>query len=271
MKVKPVVALGTCCLAAALTAYVLSGCTPDVRFDTPLPPGPHIYFAIILMGALIGLYSRWYNLCFRSTERWLPRLSPWPRHILSALLLGSAVLLLPGLYGDGYTLMESLLAGSDRGLLLFSFFASEHSALALVLACLAMLLLKGALVALANLGGGVAGDFSPTLFAGALAGWLFAFASDWLLGTHMPASAMVCIGMGAAMAGILQSPLMAIFITIEATMAYSMLLPVTLAAYVAFIVARSRSGRADGTMDRVRKPLQNSPVRSKIEGVLHRL
>ena len=44
--------------------------------------------------------------------------------------------------------------------------------------------------------------------------------------------------MVAAMAAILRAPLMAIFITVEATMAYSMLLPVSVAALAAFATAK---------------------------------
>lgn len=79
-----------------------------------------------------------------------------------------------------------------------------------------------------NSGGGVAGDFAPTLFAGGIAGLLFAQL------TPMPMPLAVVCGMGAVMAAATRAPLMAIFITVEMTTQQQLLLPVSIAAGLAY-------------------------------------
>ena len=244
MTTVPVMALGISCLTAALTTYVLAGFAPDIVYLSPVTPSPSTYGAVILLGVLTGLYALWYNLSSRHTVRLLGAV----RHALmkpvgSGLLLGLAVLLMPGLFGDGYSIMTSLLASRPDAVLSYGLFDTTDSAAPLLSTILGMLAVKGVLVALANNGGGVAGDFSPTLFVGCLGGWLFAFLSNMLCGTHLPPGTFACIGMGAAMAGILQAPLMAIFITVEATQAYTLLLPVTVAALAGFTTARGLPGQ----------------------------
>lgn len=251
LSTNAVTAAGVASLTGALTAYVLSGCTPDIHYSAPFPPDPHTYAAIILLGILTGLYSRWYGFCSRKAVAMLSGI----RHaalkpILSGAILGLAVLIMPALYGDGYTLMSHLLDGRASFITSYSAWSGTHSLWILAAMAAGMLIIKGGLVALANNGGGVAGDFSPTLFAGCIGGWLFAIACNTLTGTDLPPASFACIGMGAAMAAILRAPLMAIFITVEATMAYSMLLPVSVAALAAFVVSKihrlKRLGETDG-------------------------
>lgn len=243
LSTNAVTAAGVASLTGALTAYVLSGCTPDIHYSSPFPPDPHTYAAIILLGIVAGLYSRWYNLSGRRTAARITGMKRrWLKPLASGTLLSLAVLLMPGLYGDGYTLMSGLLDGNATALTDFSALAGSGPLAAAGIA-LAMLAVKGPLVALANDGGGVAGDFSPTLFAGCILGWLFALACNALTGTSLPPASFACIGMGAAMAAILRAPLMAIFITVEATMAYSMLLPVSVAALAAYATSRITARR----------------------------
>lgn len=239
LSTNAVTAAGVASLTGALTAYVLSGCTPDIHYSAPFPPDPHTYAAVILLGILTGLYARWYDFCSDKAIAMLSgmRHAAW-KPIVSGAILGLAVLIMPGLYGDGYTLMSHLLDGRGSFIASYSAWAGTHSMYALLAIAAGMLLVKGSLVALANNGGGVAGDFSPTLFAGCIGGWLFAIVCNSLTGTTLPPASFACIGMGAAMAAILRTPLMAIFITVEATMAYSMLLPVSVAALTAFATAK---------------------------------
>lgn len=238
LTTAPVLALGISTLTASLTTYVLAGQKPDITYLAPVSPDPGAYIPLIVIAIAIGAYSLWYNYSSRLTVGRLAALRPWVRHIGSGLLLGLAVLMMPALYGDGYDLMRGLLASNPTGILTNGLFGGHINSLTLILTALGMLLVKGVLVALANNGGGVAGDFSPTLFVGAIGGWLMAFVCNAWLGTDLPLGTFACIGMAAAMAAILQAPLMAIFITVEATQAYSLLLPVSVAALIGFLTPR---------------------------------
>lgn len=230
-------ALGVACLTAALTAYVMSGLTPDIIFTNPVSPEPVHYLLIAGMAIITGVYCWWYNAGGRRASRVLSHMSPWVKHISSGLTLGLAVFLMPGLFGDGYFVINGLMRG-DYAVLLRNGFWALDAGWALVITAVGMLLVKGVLVYLANNGGGVAGDFSPTLFAGCILGWLFAHACN-ACGFNLPEATFACIAMAAAMSGILQAPMMAIFITVEATQAYSLLLPITVASLISFIVSRA--------------------------------
>lgn len=85
-----------------------------------------------------------------------------------------------------------------------------------------------------NSGGGVGGDFAPTLFAGAFAGYLFAEILNLAIGLELPAGKFAFLCMSGVMAGAIRAPLMAIFLTIEMTGAYTLFLPVLMTAGISF-------------------------------------
>ncbi|MDE6126792.1 MAG: chloride channel protein, partial [Muribaculaceae bacterium] len=89
-----------------------------------------------------------------------------------------------------------------------------------------------------NSGGGVAGDFAPTLFAGAVCGFFFAKTAGALFGADLPVADFACYGMAAVMAGAVRAPLMAMFIVTEMTCRPEALPPAAIAAAVAYAVAR---------------------------------
>lgn len=235
----PILALGLSCLTASLTTYVLAGRAPDIVYLSPVSPDTSAYLPLVIIAIIIGAYSLWYTWTSKRTLSRLNKFSPWVKTLSSGLILGLAVLLMPALYGDGYSLMTGLLAANPAGLLSQGIFGADITSLTLIITAVGMLAVKGMLVALANNGGGVAGDFSPTLFVGCILGWLAAYVCNTWLGLSLPLGTFACIGMAAAMAAILQAPLMSIFITVEATQAYSLLLPVTLAAMIGYLTPRT--------------------------------
>ena len=86
-----------------------------------------------------------------------------------------------------------------------------------------------------NEGGGVAGDFTPTFFAGGIAGALLSLL--WPHAGITPDLFMIC-GMAGAMAGIIRAPLMTIFLATEMTGMPYTLLPVTLTVAISYGLSR---------------------------------
>ena len=71
---------------------------------------------------------------------------------------------------------------------------------------------------LTNAGGGVGGTFGPTLFVGAIAGFVVARSLNLVLvGTSLslPEQNFVLVGMAGLMAGVMQAPMTAIFLIAE--------------------------------------------------------
>ena len=73
-----------------------------------------------------------------------------------------------------------------------------------------MMLVKAFATVSTTSGGGVAGDFAPSLFTGCIAGCFFAFAVNTLPGIALPVGYFAFFGMAAVIAATQRAPLMAI-------------------------------------------------------------
>lgn len=234
-----VIALVACCIAAWFTSYVCSGMTLDVpmhvthQFDAGLIP------MVIVLGVFCGIYSIYYSFVMDKTEGFIGKFrNPWVKNAVSGLLIGVSLLLFPVLYGEGYGAVGGIINGHDGALLSNSLFAGDAGSLTVILVLSGILLVKSASCALTNAGGGVGGDFAPTLFAGCMAGMLFASVSNVLFATSLPVADFAFYGMAGVMAGAIQAPLMAMFLTAEMTGDFGMFLPLMMASVVSFVVVR---------------------------------
>ena len=90
-----------------------------------------------------------------------------------------------------------------------------------------------------NGAGGVGGTFAPSLFVGALTGFLFAYIVNNLdLGFQLSQKNFALMGMAGVMSGVMHAPLMAIFLTAEMTGGYDLFLPLLIVSALAYITIR---------------------------------
>lgn len=144
------------------------------------------------------------------------------------------IFLFPAMYGEGYDVMARLIDGDTGAMLRYSLFSHSSSRLDLLLICGGIVIVKTLACTSTNSGGGVAGDFAPTLFAGCFAGYFFASTVNLIGGLSLPAENFALVAMAGAMAGIIRAPLMAIFIVVEMTGYYGMMFPVVIVASISF-------------------------------------
>ena len=151
-----------------------------------------------------------------------------------------SVFLFPPLYGEGYGFIDKLLSGDGGDFTHFSLFASDGAqTMTPILMAAGILAVKAFATSSTNSGGGVAGDFAPTLFAGAVAGFLFAATFNTVFMSGLPIGIFVFLGMAAVMAGAIQAPLMAVFLTAEMASGGSvLLLPLALCAMLSYLTVR---------------------------------
>ena len=97
-----------------------------------------------------------------------------------------------------------------------------------------VMLIKAFATSSTNCGGGVAGDFAPTLFAGCITGYFFAATLNTLFALAIPETDFALFGMAAVMAGTIRAPLMAMFLAVEMTQRYELLLPAAIVATISF-------------------------------------
>ena len=149
--------------------------------------------------------------------------NPWLRWALCAVGLGLLIFLFPPLYGEGYEDVGHLLNGQAEGAIWF---------FALIL------LLKVFAMTFTNAGGGVGGTFGPTLFVGAIAGYVLAASLNLIRPGLVPVPNFVLVGMAGMMAGVMQAPMTAIFLIAEISGGYELLTPLILTAAFSYGTTR---------------------------------
>lgn len=227
-------------LTAALTAFVLSGFTLDIAYSMHAAFDWSLLPWMVLLGAFCGAYSAYYWKIVQSMRRrYHAMTNPWAKNVISGLVVGVLVFVFPTLYGEGYGIMTKVINGTDPHLLTaWSPWAGDGGSVGtVVLIALGVIAVKALACVSSNSGGGVAGDYAPTLMAGCVSGFFFATLLNMLFGLQLPVVWFAFCGMGAVMAGVIGAPLMAIFITVEMTATYTLLLPVALAGLTAYVVA----------------------------------
>lgn len=233
-----VLALLLGCLASAMTCYIFTGFTFDVFLDSAEPFEAGSYMALAIFGIAAGLYSLLYNHFVRVARRMIRRMRhEWIRITVAGAILGVLLFLFPALYGEGYGVMDRMINGDVTALYDGTPITVGHGFGHIAIIVGGILLAKGLAVGLTTQAG-VAGDFAPTLFAGSLAGLLFALAANNIFGCSLPVGDFTLIGMCAVFAGVIRAPFMAMFLTPEMTGNFTLFLPMVLASSLCYGVVR---------------------------------
>ena len=193
---------------------------------------------------LLGIFCGAMSIYFIRTSLWTEDKmravrKPGIRWLIGAVSMGLLVFLFPPLYGEGYDSLNLMLSNAPSrimgGLLTNPLLESKW---AILIFFTAILFLKVFATAMTNAGGGVGGTFGPTLFTGAVAGFVLARLIN-LTGIHpLPEANCVLVGMAGMMAGVMQAPLTAIFLIAEITGGYNLLIPLILCSAVSFATIR---------------------------------
>ncbi len=240
LNVNSVLMLFVTSLTSYLTISALTGFSTDLSFTAYPDFEIHAIPMVILLGLFCGAYSIYYTSVTSYMDAAYSRIrNPWIRNLSGGLMLGATLLMFPSMYGTGYPIItdvinehpESLAKGSP----LMEILSGDKL---LIIAAICILLCICWAVSASNSSGGVAGDFAPTIFAGSMAGFIFATMSNQCLNMHLHVGAFSYIGMAGVMAGAIQAPLMAIFIILEMTQSYHFALPLTICAIVSYITTR---------------------------------
>lgn len=194
---------------------------------------------VLILGIAAGLYSLYYRHTAHIAGRFFTKIpNRWLRALLCGGCIALSIFLFPSMFGEGYQVVAKVVNGDKTPLLTYSPFFKDSVSLIFLLTSLAcILLIKGAAVGATNNGGGVAGTFAPTVFAGALLGYLFAFACNRFFGAHLSPEIFALIGTASVMAGALRAPLMAIFIAAEISDRYNFIIPFIAVAAISYLVA----------------------------------
>ena len=224
-------------ISATLVSYLILG--RENAFAATLEPFAMRNLPFYLVLAIsCGLCAMYFIRTTLTMEDKLGRLkNPFFKWLISALALGILILLFPPLHGEGYNFLGPLLNGkaAEIGDTPLSFLMTREWAVPVFF--LLVLLLKVFSMTFTNAGGGVGGTFGPTLFVGAIAGFVVATSLN-LLKADVPVSNFVLVGMAGLMAGVMQAPLTAIFLIAEISGGYTLLVPLILTSAISYGVTR---------------------------------
>jgi len=216
-------------VAANLVVRELAGYAPVYQMP-PIVLTNDISIAVLALvgliaGALAPGYLTLLDRAHALFKRWKTPL--WLKLGGGGLLVGAISVVSPRVWGNGYSVVNSILQGDW-----------------VWQALVAVLLWKLLAVAITTGSGAVGGIFTPTLFVGAVIGALFGLAIQALWPGVVPVPAVVVAGMGAFLAACTHAPLMSILMMFEMTQNYSLVVPLMAACVVGYSVSQTLRGRS---------------------------
>jgi chloride channel protein, CIC family len=219
--------LGSVVISSAtswMTLHLILGDNP--LFHVPAYQLVHpVEFAIYaVLGVVGGLGSVAFVKLLLAIRIWfmrLPKSTVWVQPVAGGLVVGLLGWFLPEVLGIGYDFVERVLGGD---------LAVRTVALLAVLKIIA--------TATCYSSGNAGGIFGPSLFIGAMIGGTVGGVAHSLLPaiTANP-GAYALVGMGAAFAGIVRTPLTSVIMIFELTRDYSIIVPLMIANLISFFVS----------------------------------
>lgn len=197
----------------------------------------------LLLGVVIGFLSVYFSRVVSKVKTFFAiRKNDLKRAVMGGTVLGFMILLFPTLYGEGYSSITTLLNGQydrllDRYYITHFFGLNDHMLVVLLVVTL-LIFLKPIAAAVTLGSGGNGGVFGPSLFVGALSGFVFVFSINSFTGLTLSPVNFIAAGMAGALSGIMQAPLTAIFLIAEVTGGYVLFVPLMIVSAVAFFISR---------------------------------
>lgn len=199
--------------------------------------------AVILMGVVCGLVSL-YFVKMSGFCSWL--FSKLKNHfylkiVFGGLLLSILIFLFPSLYGEGYNEINLVLNGNSYAdwsrLMDRSFFAGSVRMLVVYLTL--VIIFKVFATSATTCAGGIGGIFAPSLFLGAMSGFLFAVVWNANhFGVFIPYDNYALFGMAGLMSGVMHAPLTGIFLIAELTGGYNQILPLMIVSVISYLTIK---------------------------------
>ena len=228
------VALGAVIVSAVSSAVVSQWFLGDQPlFRVPayhlVDPVELLFYAVLgVVGGLVSVAFVKSVLAARARLRRLPSGSRYVLPALAGLLIALGAGLTPQVMGAGYEYVDA--AMHDQ-------YSWRFMALLLVMKMMA----TGVSFASETPGG----LFAPTLFAGAMLGGAIHGAGQSLTGTVIGSTgAYALVGMGTTFAGVLRAPITSVFMIIEVSGNYSIVLPLMISNTIAYLISRSWQRKA---------------------------
>lgn len=194
-----------------------------------IPPYSMAHAAELLSYAVLGALGGITSLIFvkllrlvRGAVRLLPRWSLYLQPAIAGMIIGGIGLRFPQIMGAGYEYIDQAMHGQFLWRTL-----------------VALALLKVLATTFSISSGAPGGVFAPTLFIGGMLGAAVGAAQAHFFPTLAgPLGAYALVGMGTLFAGFLRAPMTSVFMVLEVSGNYSIILPVIISNAIAYVIGR---------------------------------
>lgn len=223
-------------ITATTFAYFFSGDAFMFKFYSYTPFDIARVPYIILLGIVCGFVSLYFTRGMNYLENQFKKIkSSVQKLIIGGTILGILIFLFPPLYGEGYDTINALLNGDIHTVLERSFFLNVGNNVWILMIYLALIVIFKILAATAtNSPGGVGGIFAPTLFMGAITGFIVSTILQQF-GFDAPTENFTLAGMSGLMSGVMHAPLTGIFLIAELTGGYNLFLTLMMVSVIAYL------------------------------------
>jgi CIC family chloride channel protein len=220
--------LGAVVLAAVAAVVVMRlflGSEPLFQ----IPPYSMAHASELLSYAVLGILGGVTSLVFvkllrfiRARARRLPRWTLYLQPAVAGMIIGGIGLRFPQVMGAGYEYIDQAMHGQFLWRTL-----------------VALALLKVLATTLSISSGAPGGMFAPTLFVGGMLGAAVGAAqAHFFPSLAGPLGAYALVGMGTLFAGFLRAPMTSVFMVLEVSGNYSIILPVIISNAIAYVIGR---------------------------------
>ena len=226
-------------VTATAISYLLTGMDPMFPIAAADPFLVKRIPWYLILGAICGLVSLYFTRGMNHLEQWMKHSiqSMWGKLLVGGATLSMLIFLFPPLYGEGYDVIRQLINGDCTTAIvnsplsqLFSF----NPQLVLVGYFVAIILLKIVASVATNGAGGVGGIFAPSLFMGAIVGFVTARLMN-MMGLSVSEANFALVGMAGLMSGVMHAPLTGIFLIAELTGGYHLFMPLMIVSVISYL------------------------------------
>jgi CIC family chloride channel protein len=221
--------LGAVVLSAVSAAVVMRGflgAEPLFRIPPFRLAHPAELIGYAALGVIGGVFSLLFVKLVMWLRKWVRRWPDWTEYVqpaIAGLILGVMGLWLPQVLGAGYDVMDQ----SMHGRYVWQF--------------LAILAIAKMVATCFSFSSGMPGGmFAPTLFIGAMLGGAIGGIEHHFVPSFTGSvGAYALVGMGTLFAGFLRVPMTSVFMVLEVSGNYSIILPVIVANSIAYLISRT--------------------------------
>ncbi len=229
-------------LSAILTSYFFFG--DDILLPFRIEDKFYINDApfYMVLGVVSAFISIYFTEVYDKIHTFFDKIdSPVKKLFVGGMGIGLLVFLIPPLYGEGFEVINNLIAGNPELALENNVLHLDLNNIWMVVLLLSGLLFFKIIASCLTFGaGGVGGIFAPVLFMGSIMGNCLAKIINHcsLFNSPVSESNFTLVGMAGLLAGVLHAPLTAIFLIAELTGGYELFIPLMLTATISFSITK---------------------------------